>query len=216
MSDADPSESTQEHWEALYTERDQTWSGNPNVALVDVVGPIVSETTGHAIDLGSGEGADAVWLAEHGWTVTGIEVSSTAIERSRKAAQGAGIAADQIRWLQHDLADWQPDEDADLVTACFLHSTLEFDRIDIVRRAMTAIRPGGHLFILSHGASPPWSQHKHDDEDLPNADEEAASLNLSSREWQIQIAENRPRTATGPEGEEATLDDVIVLARRRA
>lgn len=214
MSEAEP-ESTEEHWEALYTERDQTWSGNPNVALVDVVGPIVSAGVGHAIDLGSGEGADAVWLAEHGWTVTGVEISGTAIERSRAAARQASIADDQIRWLQTDLADWEPDEGADLVTACFLHSTLEFDRADVLQRAMTAIRPGGHLFILSHAASPPWSQHKHDDEDLPSAEEEAASLNLSTDEWQVEVAENRSRRATGPDGEEATLDDVIVLVRRR-
>src|SRR5699024_2059151 len=106
------------------------------------------------------------------------------------------------------------EEDADLVTACFLHSTLEFDRIDVLQRAMTAIRPGGHLFVLSHAAPPPWSRHKHDHEDMPNADDEVAALDLATDTWQIQIAENRSRPATGPDGEEATLDDVVVLVRR--
>src|SRR5699024_8339677 len=177
--DAAP-ETTQEHWEALYTEREQTWSGNPNTALVDVVGPIVSGAPGHAIDLGSGEGADAVWLASHGWTVTGVEISNTAIDRSRQAARQAGIAPDQIRWQQVDLADWRPEADADLVTACFLHSTLDFDRIDVLRTAADAVKAGGHLFILSHGGMPPWADHDHDD--LPTADEEAASLNLPSEQ----------------------------------
>ena len=63
---------TQEFWDARYRSTDQVWSGKPNPHLVEHVSTL---SPGAALDVGSGEGADALWLASRGWQVTGVDVS---------------------------------------------------------------------------------------------------------------------------------------------
>jgi SAM-dependent methyltransferase len=62
-------------WDDRYADRQQLWSGRPNGALVAEVAGL---TPGRALDVGCGEGADAVWLARGGWDVTALEVSGVA------------------------------------------------------------------------------------------------------------------------------------------
>src|SRR5215471_650837 len=82
-------------WDARYSERDGArWSGRPNGRLVAEVATL---TPGLALDVGCGEGADAIWLARSGWTVTAIDVSEVAVSRAREAAQRAGAAVEWVR-----------------------------------------------------------------------------------------------------------------------
>jgi trans-aconitate methyltransferase len=198
-----------EAWEFRYREQPQRWSGNPNATLVDVVGPL---TPGRAVDLGCGEGADAIWLARQGWSVLGVDISPTAVARARGAALEAGVH-DRATFEAHDLSTWEPAAEIDLVTASFFHSREELPRTDILRRAAAHVVPGGHLAIVSHAAPPPWSQHSHHDELLLDAEGEIAALALGD-DWTIVLAEHRERTARTPTGETATLEDVVVLLRR--
>jgi SAM-dependent methyltransferase len=149
-------------WENRYGEREQIWSGRPNRALVDVVEPL-GVTPGHALDLGSGEGADSIWLAEQGWQVTGIDISATAVSRAGVHASDRGVA-DRITWLQADLAEWMPTDEYDLVSACFLHSPVAFPREEVLRRAAGAVAPGGYLLVVGHAGFPPWSRDASGDE----------------------------------------------------
>lgn len=217
-------------WEERYAGSAPIWSGHANKALVEVVSKL---PVGRALDLGCGEGGDACWLATQGWNVIGIDVSATAISRARDAATQAGIPADHLRFETGDLTvgggrvaggagRGDPDEEFDLVTACFFHSPIEIPRTDILRRAAGRVRAGGHFLIVSHADFPHWSnvdEHEHEHEHLDyrflSADEEIAALALESVEWDIQIAETRSRQAVGPDGEQATLEDVVVLLRRR-
>jgi SAM-dependent methyltransferase len=81
-------------WDARYGERDAAmWSGRPNGRLVAEVADL---TPGRALDVGCGEGADAIWLARRGWAVTAIDVSEVAIGRARRAAELAGVEADWV------------------------------------------------------------------------------------------------------------------------
>ena len=81
-------------WDARYSERDGTmWSGRPNGRLVAEVADL---TPGRALDVGCGEGADAIWLARRGWTVTAIDVSDVAVSRAREAAELAGATVDWV------------------------------------------------------------------------------------------------------------------------
>ena len=199
-----------EAWEFRYAEQPQRWSGNPNATLVDLVGGL---TPGRALDLGSGEGGDAVWLARQGWQVTGVDISPTAAARARGAAIEAGVD-DRTRFEAHDLSTWEPDGPYDLVTASFFHSREELPRTEILRRAAGHVAPGGHLAIVSHAAPPPWSEHHDHDDDLLDADGEIAALGLGEG-WEVVVAEHRTRAATSPGGEAAHLEDVAVLLRRR-
>src|SRR5947209_20239745 len=81
-------------WDARYRERDGAmWSGRPNGRLVAEAAEL---TPGRALDVGCGEGADAIWLAEHGWTVTAIDISQVAICRARDAS---GPAGGSVEWI---------------------------------------------------------------------------------------------------------------------
>lgn len=216
-----------ELWERRYQEADAVWSGRPNAALVTEATGLPA---GRALDLGCGEGADSVWLAEHGWQVTAIDISATAIARGRAHAEARGVD-DRIEWHQHDLVTWQPAAEYDLVSAQFLHSRFDFPRDEVLRRAAAAAAPGGAILVVGHAGVPPWAQreadadqrhegshreggHHHEHENLPTAAETVRSLGLDQPGWAVLVAEHRTRTATLPDGSTAELDDAVVLARR--
>lgn len=206
MTATEPSE----FWEARYAGQPQVWSGRVNRVFAEVVGEFAP---GRALDLGCGEGGDAVWLAEHGWTVTAVDISATAVERGRGAAVERGVA-DRIEWVAADLGSWRTDARFDLVTASFLQSPVSLPRGQILRAAAELVAPGGHLLIVAHAAPPPWASqlHGHHREFLTAA-EQLAELGLDDT-WRVELAETRSRQATGPDGVEATLDDSVVLATR--
>lgn len=196
-------------WEEHYTAKPQVWSGRVNARLAEVV-PRITGT--RALDLGCGEGADAIWLAEHGWTVTAVDVSDTALARARAAAVDRGLA-DRIDFQQHELTSSFPDGPFDLVSAQFLHSTLEMDRPAILRRAAAALAPGGTLLIVDHAAAPPWASKLHHHE-FPSAESVVAGLALEPGQWERIRVESAERAARGPDGEEAVLVDNVILLRR--
>ena len=196
-------------WEEHYTAKPQVWSGRVNARLAEVV-PQIAGT--RALDLGCGEGADAIWLAEHGWTVTAVDISDTALARARAAAVERGLA-DRIDFQQHELTSSFPDGPFDLVSAQFLHSTLEMDRSAILRRAAASLAPGGTLLIVDHAAAPPWASKLHHHE-FPSAESVVAGLALYSGQWERIRVEIADRVARGPDGEEAVLVDNVILLRR--
>ncbi|TDE12285.1 class I SAM-dependent methyltransferase [Jiangella asiatica] len=201
-----------EFWNARYQENERIWSGNPNPVLVTEVGALAP---GHAADLGCGEGADAVWLARRGWTVTAVDISSTALARAADHAADAGVA-DRITWVQHDLGRWTPDETYDLVSAQFFQSPIDLPSERILATAAGALRPGGTLLVVSHAAFPPWARHHDHDVDVhfPTPDELVDAIGLRAQPWVVDVAEVRPRAATGPDGQNATLVDTVVRVRR--
>ena len=209
----------EEFWNQRYAERERIWSGRPNTALVDTVSPLAP---GRALDLGCGEGGDSIWLAEQGWTVTGVDVSETALARAKTEADHRELA---ITWVAADLATWQPDERFDLISACFLHSPVDFPRTEVLRRLADRIVSGGHLLLVGHAEPPPWSRYaeahreEHDDDHDPahhflGPEQELETLDLGE-EWEPLTVELRERRATGPDGEHAVLRDSVVLVRRR-
>lgn len=139
-----------EMWDDRYRESDRIWSGNPNVVLVREVEGL---TPGRALDLGCGEGADAVWLARWGWKVTATDISRVALERAAVHAAEADVA-DRIDWQWHDLGASFPEGEYDLVSAQFLHSMGDLPRERILRRAALAVAPGGVLLVVGHAGLP--------------------------------------------------------------
>ena len=112
-----------------------------------------------------------------------------------------------------DLVTWDPaGERYDLVTASFLHSRVELPRTEILQRASRLVHHGGSLVIISHAEFPPWSSAHDDATDerrLLTPEEEIEALGLDDQ-WCTNIAETRNRQATGTDGQQATLDDVVV------
>jgi SAM-dependent methyltransferase len=174
--------SAQEFWEDFYS-GERRWSGKPNVALVEEVADLAPGT---ALDLGSGEGGDAIWLAAQGWTVTAADISQAALDAAARHAAEVGVA---VTWERHDLAESQPAGRFDLVTSSFLHSKVELPRARILRRAAEAVAPGGTLLVIGHA---PSADHHHH-EDLPGPDEVVAELALPTARWQLVASELRER-----------------------
>lgn len=208
----DPNLSAEEFWEPMYTSEDRRWSGRANGVLVDQVSGL---TPGRALDLGCGEGGDAVWLAEQGWTVTAVDVAPSALARGADAARERGVA-DRIDWQRHDLSETFPDGEFELVTNHYLHSPVGFPRTEVLRKAAQAVVPGGVFLVVGHAESPPWARHAHHDNTLMTAEEELAELTLDPDEWEVELAANLSREATGPGGVSGTLLDSVVRVRRRA
>ncbi|WP_438354860.1 SAM-dependent methyltransferase [Microbacterium sp. CJ88] len=207
--------SPSEFWEERYTthrrESGQVWSGEVNAAVAREVEGLTPDT---ALDLGCGEGGDALWLGAHGWTVTAVDISSTALGVARTRAEQLELD-DRIDWIRADLASWNPTVEYDLVTAAFLHSPVELARETILRRAAAAVAPGGTLLVVGHGAFPPGSDHEHDADapPLPTPDEVLDALELPDG-WVVETRAMVDRRATGRDGAEATLTDAVVRVRR--
>jgi SAM-dependent methyltransferase len=203
---------TKEHWEKHYGDRDRVWSGRVNVQFADVVGDL---PPGRALDLGCGEGADAVWLAERGWDVVAVDISDTALGRAADAASSRGVA-DRIQFVQVDLSDEFPDGTFDLISSQFLHSTVGLDRPSILANAAAALRPGGLLVIVDHGSAPPWASKLDHHHEFPSAEEVITGLNLGAEFERVRV-DAVERQAVGPEGQQRPwMDNVIVLRRQEA
>jgi SAM-dependent methyltransferase len=204
MTDTD----VQQFWEDLYGERPQVWSGKANAALAQRADDL---PPGRALDLGCGEGGDALWLAERGWAVTALDISATALGRARAEADRRGLAVD---WRQQDLVEPLPSGPYDLVSAQFLHSPVTLARAEVLRRAAAQVAPGGALLVVGHAAPPPWSRHAPDPAMMPSAATVLLELGFDD-EWEVLEAEQVLRAASGPDGEQAELLDSVVFARRR-
>lgn len=199
-------------WDEKYLSRPQVWSGEPNPQLVAEAADL---PPGTALDLGCGEGADAIWLASRGWTVTALDVSAVALERARAHAQERGLSG-HIEWVQQDLATWVPGQLFDLVTAQFLHSTL-MPWQQALQLAAAAVRTGGTLLAVGHHPEglPPWgAHHSHAPEKYFTAEELARELGIEEPEWRLDVVDTRHRSAAGPDGEVAALTDAVLRATR--
>lgn len=199
-----------EYWDTRYRESERIWSGNANTVLVREVEGL---TPGRALDLGCGEGADAVWLARQGWRVTGTDISGVALERAAAHAGDAGVA-DRVDWQRHDLAESFPAGEFDLVSACFLHTFGEFPRERILRTAAAAVAPGGVLLVVGHAGWPSW----HEEPDLsvrfPTPEQVVAELELPEGTWEVLLAEEHERVQNQPDGRPGTRTDNAVKVRR--
>ncbi|MEU0144981.1 class I SAM-dependent methyltransferase [Streptomyces sp. NPDC006288] len=198
-----------EMWDDRYRESDRIWSGNPNTVLVREVEGL---TPGRALDLGCGEGADAVRLARWGWRVTATDISRVALDRAAVHAADAGVA-DLIDWQWHDLGASFPEGEYDLVSAQFLHSMGDLPRERILREAAAAVAPGGVLLIVGHAGFPSW-EHDHADMELPTTDEVLASLELPEGEWEVLLSEEHERVQDDPDGNPTTRTDNALKVRR--
>ncbi|MFD3915961.1 class I SAM-dependent methyltransferase [Streptomyces sp. NPDC058603] len=197
-------------WEDFYRAKDAVWSGNANPVLVREITGLAPST---ALDLGCGEGADAIWLALGGWRVTAVDVSSTALDRAAGHAAAAGVA-DRVDWQRHDLGVSLPTGTFDLVSAQFLHSPLEIPRDRILRSAASAVAPGGTLLVVGHAGRPSWADDDTHDARFPTNEEVLDALVLPDGQWRVERQETLERFLTAPDGRSGTVTDNLLRVRR--
>jgi 2-polyprenyl-3-methyl-5-hydroxy-6-metoxy-1,4-benzoquinol methylase len=142
--DLTPAPSRQALWDQRHAAQQPIESTEPDPTLVDEIGSL---RPGRALDLGAGDGRNAIWLAERGWKVTAVDFSQVALERGRSRAEAGGVTVD---WQLADLLEWSPEARAyDLVTLFFIHLP-RTERRGVYARAADAVAPGGTLLIVAH------------------------------------------------------------------
>jgi SAM-dependent methyltransferase len=200
-------------FEEMYRGTDALWSGRPNTQLVAEAADLPS---GAALDVGCGEGADAVWLAARGWQVTAVDFATTALERgaARAAAAGEEVAA-RIDWVRADVTSWTPEKGAfDLVSAQFMHLPTD-QRRALFARLADAVRVGGRLLLVGHDFSDVAAgAHRPPEPDRFFTAAEVAGA-LDPGVWNVLVAEPRPRPAAVHEGHDITVHDAVLHAVRR-
>lgn len=183
----------------------------PNALLVAEVREL---PVGTALDLGCGQGGDAMWLASRGWRVVAADVSATALQRGAGHAEAAGVA-EGIEWQRHDLAVSLPAGRYDLVSACYLHSPVKLPRGQIMRSAAAAVNPGGTFVVVGHEGPASW-QEAMPEVHLPRPQEVLDDLALPAGQWKVARTASVTRDLLDPDGKPATRPDNVLVVKRRA
>jgi SAM-dependent methyltransferase len=202
----DNADENQAQWDQRYSELEKLWSGQPN-------GVLVSETTGlppgRVLDVGCGEGADALWLAEQGWDVTALDVSRVALDRAAHEADQRGVT---VHWLHSGLVEAAlPPASFELVSAQYpaLLRTAE-NRAE--HALLDAVAVGGLLLIVHHPTPTTAEANAHGF----NAEDYVSPANVAALlgdDWALDVHETRPRHVATGAGSHHT-EDVVVRARR--
>lgn len=195
-------------WDTRYSTAEYIWNAGPNqfVAAQFDGAPAV----GTAIDLAAGEGRNAVWLAEQGWTATAVDFSSVALEKANRLARDRGVS---IETVVADVTTWEPAEPVDLVVMAYLQLPSKV-QVSVLEHAKTWLKPGGTLFLIAHDRNnvdngyggPPSIEVCYD------LDRTVAALGG----LEIEQAEVAERHVDKPDGHHVALDTLVLAKAPRS
>ena len=186
-------------WDARYSEADRLWTADVNPALV---AETVDLPTGTALDVGSGEGADARWLADRGWQVTAIDISPVASDRAREIDPRP-----EITWIRADLrSDDIPGTDFGLVALHYFPITKT--DAGVARKLVKAVGVGGTLLVVAHAPDGVRAHGFDPDEYVQPSD----FTEMLDENWEIVTDETRERGRAASGGHHT--HDVVLRARR--
>jgi SAM-dependent methyltransferase len=198
------------YWEQLWARTlrehpDKVAQRPPNAHLLAEV----PHPPGRALDAGCGHGAETLWLAAHGWQVTAVDFSASALAHAQSTAQALGPdLASRVTWVEGDLALWTPPpHHFDLVVCLYVHVAGSVE--DMVRRMASGVAPGGTLLLVGHRPVDPATGKPTAAASQVQVSVEAAVASLEPSTWEIVVAEERPRAVAG------SGVDAVIRARRR-
>jgi 2-polyprenyl-3-methyl-5-hydroxy-6-metoxy-1,4-benzoquinol methylase len=200
----------QSFWEQLWSKTlrehsDRAAQRPPNAHLV---GEIMNLRPGRALDAGCGHGAETLWLAAHGWQVTAVDFSSSALAHGRSMATAVGAdVSERIVWVESDLAAWTPQPGHfDLVACLYVHVAGSVEAM--VKRMANGVAVGGTLFMVGHRPIDPATGAATAAAGQVQVSVESAVASLDPGAWEVVVAEERPRPVAG------TGVDAVIRARR--
>lgn len=167
---------------------------------------------GSALDAGCGIGTEALWLARHGWQVTGADISGTALAIARARTQDAGLS-DRIEWIETDLTRWEPDRRWDLVVTSYAHA--DIGQLAFYRRIASWVAPGGTLLIVGHVHDHATGADGHRHPDGATATLGDITGLFRDQGWRVGSAYENSR-AVSANGRSVQLFDVILRLHRTA
>ena len=137
---------TSQHWDERYSGDELVWTSTPNQFLV---AEAVGLPAGRAVDLACGEGRNSIWLAEQGWTVTGVDFSPVGLAKAKRFAELWDV---EVTWVESGIEAWDPPPDGfDLVVMLYLQLP-QPTRSAALATAASAVAPGGTLLVVAHDA----------------------------------------------------------------
>ncbi len=199
-------------WDHRYS-GERMWSGRPNAALVREAGGLVP---GHALDVGAGEGGDAIWLAERGWRVTASDISRRALDRIASEADSRSLDVACLNADANGLAPFAS-QTFDLVTAHYASIPRTPDG-RAVRNMVDAVAPGGMLLVVTHDPEPmrtpvdTTTASRPFDADAYVSVDEVAAVITRLPGWRIEVHATVPRP--GGATSSHRVDDIVLRARR--
>lgn len=194
-------------WDQRYTGRELVWTSEANRFLI---AEAESLAPARALDLACGEGRNAVWLAQRGWQVTGVDFSAVGIEKARQLEDARRVHAN---WVLADLLRYRPEPSAfELVIVLYLQVPGD-ERTPILRAAAQAVSPGGIFLLVGHDSSNLKDGYggPQDPAVLYTAEDVADDLDGSG--LQIERAETVKRPVETPDGQRIALDALMRASR---
>ena len=188
-------------WNERYETAELIWSAEPNQFVVEA---LADEPPGTGLDLACGEGRNAIWLAERGWTMTGADFSAAGLAKAASLARARAVV---VSWVEADVVTWDPPSPLDLVLVAYLHLP-PADRVAALSRAVAACRPGGLIVVVGHARANLTDGYggPQDPDILLEPDEVVADLGPAT----VQRAEHVTRTVSTDEGEQTAIDTLVV------
>ncbi len=193
-------------WDERYAGSDYVWTVKVNQFVERYLAEL---EPGSAIDLGAGEGRNAVWLAQRGWRVIAVDFSEAGLDKGRRLAADHDVSA-AIEFVRADATTWQPAEPADLVVLSYLQLPGGAQRT-VIEHAASWLRPGGIVFVIAHDRSN--VEHGYGG---PPSEEVCYDVDRTVEavgELEVLTAEIAERHVDTPDGERTALD-TLVIARR--
>lgn len=195
-----------ERWDERYAGREYLWDVGPNQFVEEQLG---GHEPGTAVDLATGEGRNAVWLARKGWRVTAVDFSRVGLDKARRLARDHDVA-DQVKIVNADALTYRPPEPVDLVVIAYLQVPPEEQRT-VLRHAATWLRPGGTLFVVAHDRSNVENGHG-GPSDPDHCYDLATTLEALSG-LDITLAEITQRSVDTEAGPRTALDTLVMVTR---
>ncbi len=195
-----------QQWDDRYASTDLVWTAEPNVF---VAREVAGMTPGRALDLGAGEGRNAIWLAERGWQVTAVDFSPVALAKAAKLAAARGVTG--ITWVEADLREYQPPADGfGLVLLAYIHLPWA-ESVALLHAAATALAPGGTLLFVGHDRDN--ITHGYGGPQEPAVLHRAAEVVAALPGLVIQRAGQERRPVPTDDGERTAIDTLVRAQR---
>lgn len=198
------------HWEQVHDAAPAgLGGGGPNPYLAPEAGGLAPGT---ALDAGCGTGEEALWLASHGWEVTGADISAAALAQAAETAAKQSVSTG-VTWVEEDLTTWEPEGRFDLVTTNYAHPAMP--QLAFYQRIADWVAPGGTLLIVGHLHDPSSTGHGNHPPAEATVTLTDITGGLDPAMWSIDSARVQTRTASGRGAHAASLHDVVVRATRQ-
>jgi SAM-dependent methyltransferase len=195
-----------QQWDECYASTDLVWTAAPNVFVARDLGGLAP---GRALDLGAGEGRNAIWLAERGWQVTAVDFSAVALAKAAQLAAARGVTG--ITWAEADLREYQPPPGSfDLVLLAYIHLPPAESKA-LLHAAAIALAPGGTLLFVGHDRDN--IAHGYGGPQEPAVLHQAAEVVAALPGLIIQRAGQERRTVPASEGERTAIDTLVRAQR---